>query len=509
MASVAASGAAVGGSRRAVPSVLHLDMDAFYASVEQRHKPSLRGKPVIVGGVGGRGVVSTASYEARAFGVRSATPTALARRRCPHAAFLIPRFGAYSVVSQVVMALLREVSPLVEPLSLDEAFVDLNAMPDGPPRDAERVREVARRLRARIVEVTGLTASVGAGTSKLIAKVASDADKPDGLVVVPRSSEQDWLDPLPVRALWGVGPATADRLRGVGVATVAELRALSAAELVRLLGQAHGSSLYALARGYDDRPVEGSRELKSVSVEDTFATDIVDAATLRAEMTRLVARMAVRLRQAGRTGRTVTIKVRAHDFTTITRSETFPGPSDDERVLRAAALRLLEQATEVIGGGVRLLGVGMSALAEFAQGDLFSEPEVAGDDPDDPDADAASRDQGTDTDRAAGSGDTPGRRDTQFGPLPERASPWRPGQDVTHDEFGPGWVQGTGLGLVTVRFEGPDDLPGRVRTLPVGDPALRPGDDGAVARSALRDPPEFGSGGEVTSDQAALENDGR
>ena len=195
-----------------MPSILHIDMDAFFAAVEQRHKPSLRAKPVVVGGVGLRGVVSTASYEARAYGIGSAMPTALARRRCPNAAYLFPRFGAYHEVSQVVMGLLREVSPLVEPQSLDEAFVDLEAMEGGGPETVRDVREVARRISEEVKARTGLTASVGAGTSKLVAKVASDAEKPHGCVVVPGGSEQGWLDPLPVRKLWGVGPATADRL---------------------------------------------------------------------------------------------------------------------------------------------------------------------------------------------------------------------------------------------------------------------------------------------------------
>ena len=276
---------------RAVPSILHLDMDAFFAAVEQRHKPSLRGKPVVVGGVGLRGVVSTASYEARAYGIGSAMPTAVARRRCPNAAYLFPRFGAYHEVSQVVMGLLRELSPLVEPQSLDEAFVDLDAMPGGGPETVEDVRRLARRIGEQVAERTGLTASVGAGTSKLIAKVASDADKPVGCVVVPAGAEQQWLDPLPVRKLWGVGPATADRLSRLGATTVEQLRSLSGNELVGLLGNAWGGQLHRLARGVDEREVSSERETKSVSVEDTYPHDLMDRPAIRAALTELAERV--------------------------------------------------------------------------------------------------------------------------------------------------------------------------------------------------------------------------
>jgi DNA polymerase-4 len=307
------------GVMRTVPSVLHIDMDAFFAAVEQRHKPSLRGKPVVVGGVGLRGVVSTASYEARVYGIGSAMPTALARRRCPNAAYLFPRFGAYHEVSQVVMGLLREISPLVEPQSLDEAFVDLEAMPEGAPQTVEEVRAIARLIGEQVTARTGLTASVGAGTSKLIAKVASDADKPVGCVVVPAGAEQGWLDPLPVRKLWGVGPATADRLARVGAGTVQELRSLSEGELVGLLGNAWGGQLHRLSRGRDEREVSPERETKSVSVEDTYPHDLMDRPAIRSALTELAERLVRRLKESGHTGRTVTVKARGHDFTTVTR----------------------------------------------------------------------------------------------------------------------------------------------------------------------------------------------
>jgi DNA polymerase IV len=487
---------------RTVPSILHIDMDAFFAAVEQRHKPSLRGKPVVVGGVGLRGVVSTASYEARAYGIGSAMPTALARRRCPNAAYLFPRFGAYHEVSQVVMGLLREISPLVEPQSLDEAFVDLEAMAGGAPQTLQDVRSVARRISDEVRARTGLTASVGAGTSKLVAKVASDADKPVGCVVVAAGAEQRWLDPLPVRKLWGVGPATADRLLRLGATTVEQLRELNEAELVALLGQAWGGQLYRLSRGRDEREVSPERETKSVSVEDTYPHDLQDRPEIRAALTALAERVVRRLRESGHTGRTVTVKARGHDFTTVTRSETLAAPTDDARLLIPAALRLVDGAAEAATGqmrGIRLLGVGISGLAEYAQGDLIAEleglDELAAEA-----AEAAAAETGAEAEAAAGTeGDAEGEGTsagaaasavpavTLFGPVPlaPEARRWLAGQDVRHAGRGPGWVQGAGLGRVTVRFEGPDTPPGRISTFSVDDADLEPVDSGEVARGAL------------------------
>jgi DNA polymerase-4 len=492
---------------RQAPSVLHVDMDAFYAAVEQQHKPSLRGKPVVVGGVGLRGVVSTASYEAREFGVRSAIPTALARRLCPNAAYLYPRFPAYHAVSTVVMAMLRELSPLVEPVSLDEAFVDLAAMPEGGPADAAQVREIAEDLRVRITARTGLTASVGAGTSKLIAKVASDAEKPDGCVVVPVGGERDWLDPLPVRALWGVGPATADRLRRIGVGTVAELRVLTEQDLVGLLGVSWGGMLYRLARGMDARTVEPERPTKSISVEDTYPHDLADRAAMRAAITELAERLVRRLHASGHTGRTVTVKARGHDFTTVTRSETFGAPTDEGRLVAEAAIRLLEDAVPaatVSSTGIRLLGVGVSGLADFSQGDLVAElarieleigaaeaaasvhPAEASGEASGGVVDAAA-DWAGDGGAADGDADAAVPAVTLFGPVPEdqTARRWLAGQDVRHAQRGGGWVQGAGVGRVTIRFEGPGTGPGRIGTFRTDDPELEPVDAADVAHAAL------------------------
>ena len=277
-------------------SVLHLDLDAFFAAVEQRDKPSLRGKPVVVGGVGGRGVVSTASYEARKYGVRSAMSTREARSRCPHAAFLSGRFPAYREASERVMETLRAVSPLVEPLSLDEAFVDL-ARADLPDLTVPTVTRAAEELRAAVAEVTGgLTASVGIGSSKFIAKVASEIDKPDGLVVVSPGTERDLLRPMHVTVIPGVGPATAERLRRAGIHTVADLETVSENELVRLLGNAHGHGLFLLARAEDDRPVVPERETKSVSVEGTYDTDLTDRRLMEGLLTRQADAVGKRLR---------------------------------------------------------------------------------------------------------------------------------------------------------------------------------------------------------------------
>jgi DNA polymerase-4 len=431
---------------RADPTILHVDLDAFFAAVEQRDKPSLRGKPVVVGGVGGRGVVATASYEARAFGVRSAMSTAEARSRCPHAAFLSGRFGAYRDTSARVMALLRDLSPLVEPLSLDEAFVDLAAA-GLDDLSVAGVTSVARELKEGVREVTGgLCGSVGVATSKLVAKIASDLEKPDGLVVVAPGTERDLLRPMKVAVIPGVGPATAERLRRVGVHTVAELERVSEEELVRLLGQAHGRSLYRLARAEDDRPVVAEREAKSVSVEDTYDTDLVDRRLLEGLLDRQAAKVTERLRSARLSGRTITVKVRLHDFSTHTRSTTLPAPTDQGRVVARLARSLLSEVDT--SGGVRLLGVGVSGLADWIQEDLF------GSEDDDEAATAAPPDEALE-------------RVT-------RPRQWAPGMDVVHTEHGAGWVWGSGRGRVTVRFETAQTGPGPVRTFRADDPDLAP-----------------------------------
>jgi DNA polymerase-4 len=426
---------------RSHASVLHLDLDAFFAAVEQRDKPSLRGKPVVVGGVGGRGVVATASYEARRYGVRSAMSTREARSRCPHAAFLSGRFHAYRDTSRRVMALLRSVSPLVEPLSLDEAFVDLEHA-DLPDLELETVSAFAEELRARVREVTGgLTASVGLGTSKFIAKVASDLDKPDGLVVVAPGTEVALLRPMHVSVIPGVGPATAERLRRAGIHTVADLESVTLEELVRILGKAHGGGLYRLARADDDRAVVPEREAKSVSVEGTYDTDLTDRRLMEGLLTRQAGEVAERLRKHGLSGRTVTIKVRLHDFTTLNRSTTLPSPTDRTSTIARLARTLLTDLDT--SGGVRLLGVGVSGLADWIQEDLF------GDTPEDDEAPV-----------------------DVVVPTSRQRRTWAPGMDVEHTELGRGWVWGSGRGVVTVRFETAESPEGPVRSFPEDEPAL-------------------------------------
>jgi DNA polymerase-4 len=436
---------------RREPSILHLDLDAFFAAVEQRDKPSLRGKPVVVGGVGGRGVVATASYEARAYGARSAMSTVEARRICPPGtAFLGGRFAAYKRTSEVVMALLRELSPLVEPVSIDEAYVDLAA--GGHDLSVAGVTALALDLKRRLAVATGgVTGSVGVGTSKSLAKIGSELDKPDGLTVVPAGQELDVLHPLPVRSLGGVGPATAERLAQVKVKTIGDLHRLSLVDLTSLVGQAHGSGLYRLARADDDRPVITDREAKSVSAEETFARDLTDPARLTAEIDALAVRVGARLQRSGTSGRTVTLKVRRYDFTTLTRSLTLPHPVDDPRQIAEVARRLLGAVDR--SGGLRLLGVGVSGLSPYAQGDLFAEEPAEV------------------TDEAPAAEPAP----PAAAPVPAVVA-WYPGQDVVHPELGPGWVWGSGLNRVTVRFEGPRTPPGPVRTLAADDPELQPAD---------------------------------
>jgi len=465
---------------RSEASILHVDLDAFFAAVEQRDKPSLRGKPVVVGGLGPRGVVSTASYEARAFGVHSAMPTREARSRCPNAAYLFPRFRAYSEASNSIMALLRGMSPLVEPLSLDEAFVDLAASPRTLALDTDQVRTVGDELKTSIMETTGLTASFGAGTSKFIAKLASDLSKPDGLQVVDPGSELELLRPLPVTRLWGVGPATAARLHRAGLHLIGELERVSMDELIRLVGQSLGAHLYQLARAEDDRPVVAERESKSISVEDTFDRDISDSVRLAAILDILTSRLVRRMARDGLSGRTVTVKVRLHDFTTLSRSYTLPGPTDDERTIARVARRLLAEVDSRTG--VRLLGVGMSALADWVQGDLFD----ALADEEDAEEPVGSGDQlpagpyrprqTTAIDAVSPGATAPGPQASRAVTQETQAAVWLPGQDVLHDTYGAGWVWGSRRGLVTIRFETPQSGPGPIRTVPADDSGLHHAD---------------------------------
>jgi DNA polymerase IV len=363
------------------PTILHVDMDSFYASVEVLKDPTLRGKPVIVGGSGDRGVVASCTYEARAYGIHSAMPSARARRLCPHAVFVHGDFSAYGDYSKRLHAVLASYTPLVEGIALDEAFLDVA----GARRLFGTAVEIAHAIRQRVRDELQLGCSVGVGPTKLIAKLASKAAKPTaslkgpvagpGVFVVQPGEELAFLHPLPVSALWGVGPATETRLRRFGVTTVGDLAALPLDTLVASLGQAAGHHLHDLAWARDPRPVEPVRETKSIGHEETYAVDLVDVEDLHREAVRMADSVAGRLRQAGLAGRTVTVKVRFHDFSTITRSHTFPAAVDTAPEIARAAAALLEQVDAT--PGVRLLGVSMSNLLAGAARQLSLEDAVA------------------------------------------------------------------------------------------------------------------------------------
>jgi DNA polymerase-4 len=315
--------------------ILHVDMDAFYASVELRTRPELQGQPVIVGGAG-RGVVLSATYEAREFGVRSAMPMMRARRLCPHAVVLSPNFSRYTEASAGIMEIFRSVTPLVEPLSLDEAFLDVR----GAFRRLGHPREIAEWIRARVWDEQQLTCTVGVAPTKFVAKLASTRGKPDGLLVVPAGDVVSFLHPLPVEALWGVGERTAQALNQLGLRTVGDIAQVPVETLQRALGAGSGAHLSALAWGRDDRKVIASEPDKSVGSEETFARDVDDPAVVLREVLRLADRTAARLREQGYSARTITLKVRFADFTTITRARTLTQVTDSGQEIYEVAREL-------------------------------------------------------------------------------------------------------------------------------------------------------------------------
>ncbi len=346
-------------------TILHVDMDAFFAMVEVRRRPELRGRAMMVAGTGARGVVLSASYEARQHGIRSAMPSGRARALCAGVITVPPDMPAYSAASQALMALLNDITPLVEPLSVDEAFLGVA----GAGRLSGRPVQIARTIRQRIRDELQLTATIGAASTKFVAKLASGLAKPDGLLVVPPADVLALLHPLPTRALWGVGPRTAEQLASLGIATIGEIARMPLPQLIRAVGPASASRLHELAWGRDDRVVQTENAESSVGAETTFDADTSDRTVLAATMLALAERTARRARSAGVRARTISIKVRFEDFSTLTRSATLPAPTDLTRAVYLTARDLLNKLRASPAGGqrIRLLGVRMEGLAPASE----------------------------------------------------------------------------------------------------------------------------------------------
>lgn len=410
-------------------------MDAFFASVEQLTRPTLRGRPVLVGGLGGRGVVAGASYESRVFGARSAMPMHQARKLVGVPAVVLPPRGAvYGAASGRVLDTVRAVVPVLEQLSFDEAFGEPAELVGADAQDVERFCE---HLRARVRAETGLVASVGAGSGKQLAKIASGLAKPDGIRVVRRDEEATLLAALPVRRLWGIGPVAEERLHRLGIDTVAALAALAESEVADVLGTAVGLALHKLAKGIDDRPVAERSSSKQISAESTFAEDLTTLDQLRDAIGPIGEHAHRRLERDGRGARTVTVKLKKSDMSTLTRSATLPYATAESATLIATARRLLLDPIEI--GPIRLVGVGFSGLSDVRQESLFP-----------------------DLDQVLEASDS-----HHTGPAVAARPPapgWRIGDDVTHAQFGHGWVQGAGHGVMSVRFETRSSGPGVMRT---------------------------------------------
>jgi DNA polymerase-4 len=360
------------GEKQRARAIIHVDMDAFYASVEVMDNPSLAGKPVIVGGTPEtRGVVAAASYEARTFGVHSAMSSYRAHQLCPHGVFILPRMSRYVEISRDIHRVFEAFTPLIEPISIDEAFLDVTGSQSlfGP------APEIGRAIKRRIRDEIGLVASIGVAPNKFLAKLASDLEKPDGFVVITQSEAEARLSQLPVSRLWGVGKKTESILSAAGIHTIGDVVRADHAKLERLVGS-YAAHMQELARGLDDRDVVPDAEAKSIGAENTFPRDIADAAALRAELDLLSERVAERARAEGMVGHTVNLKARYADFTTVTRAITLPDPTSESVLIRGAARLLLEERLGREGRTLRLLGVSLSNLshAEEVSGDLFDTP---------------------------------------------------------------------------------------------------------------------------------------
>lgn len=428
-------------------------MDAFFASVEQLARPTLKGRPVLVGGRGGRGVVAGASYEARAFGARSAMPVHQARRLTGAGAVVLPPRGAvYGVASARVMDTVRAVVPVLEQLSFDEAFAEPAELSGASP---PQVEDFCAQLRLRIRQRTGLVASVGAGSGKQIAKIASGLAKPDGVRVIAPADEPERLAGLAVRRLWGIGPVAEEKLHRLGIETVGGFAALTEAEAADILGAALGPALHRLARGIDDRPVIERAEAKQISAESTFEADLTTVEKLREAVGPIAEHAHRRLARDGRGARTVTVKLRKSDMSTLTRSATLPYATAEAATLTATARRLLLDPRDV--GPIRLVGVGFSGLSDVRQESLFPGLEQYGPEHHVP----AQHGAATSTAAAEPS---------------DEAAGWRVGDDLTHPVHGHGWVQGAGHGVVSVRFETRATGPGLMRTFAIDSADLTPAD---------------------------------
>jgi DNA polymerase-4 len=349
-----------------IKSIIHLDMDAFYPAVEVLDNPELKGKPVIVGGSKKRGVVASASYEARKFGVHSAQPIAKAIRLCPRGIFLPVRMSRYKEVSEQIFKIFYHFTPLVEPLSIDEAFLDVT----GSTRLFGNPVDIAKKIKQMVFNKTGLTVSAGVAPSKFVAKIASDMEKPDGLTVVPPDRIREFLDPLPIKKMWGVGKVTQKALAGLNIRTFKELSQMPVKVLEKKFGK-HGIKMHQLSMGIDEREVMPEHDVKSIGHEETFMRDIIDANEAKKELLSLANRVSRRMRRNSVAGRTITLKVKYSDFVQITRSKTLPKSTEDSREIYSIACSLLEK-TEVGKRPVRLLGISLSQLCFFGQENQFT-----------------------------------------------------------------------------------------------------------------------------------------
>lgn len=447
--------------------VLHIDMDAFFASVEQLTRPTLRGRPVLVGGTSGRGVVAGASYEARAYGAHSAMPMFRAQQLVGYKAVVVqPRRAVYVAASRRVFGIIAQHAGVIEQLSIDEAFMEPAALVGATPAE---VREWSENLRRVIRAETGLPSSIGAGAGKQSAKIASGEAKPDGTFIVPQERFDELIHPLPVGKLWGAGPVTQQKLAAIGVETIGQLAAMSRKEVEISLGNVVGVQLWKLAQGIDERPVAPRAIAKQISTEFTYPTDLRTAAEVDAALIRAAQGAHSRLLKDGRGARTVTVKLRMADFHIESRSATLPYATDDLKVLEAKALSLARYPEEL--GPIRLVGVSYSGLEEARQDVLF------------PELDREVVRKQPDTDYETGVSDyLPGTSSAPTDVPPTAASEeslrprWRATQDVFHPEFGHGWIQGAGHGVVSVRFETRATGPGFVRSFAAEDEDLHPAD---------------------------------